>query len=34
MVDMVRADVDRWWEFEVIVDLSPTEIGQVELEAL
>lgn len=34
MVDMVRADVDRWRELEVIVDLPPAKVGQVELEAL
>jgi hypothetical protein len=34
MIDMVRADVDRRRKFEVIVDLSPAEVGQIELEAL
>lgn len=34
MVYMIRADVDRWRELEVIVDLPSAEVVQIELESL
>lgn len=31
---MVSIDVNAWWKFEVVVNLSPAKVGQVKLEAL
>ena len=33
MVDMIDAHVDRWRKLEMVVDLSATEIAQIELES-
>lgn len=33
VVYMVRADVDRRWELEMIIDLPPTEVIQIKLES-